>query len=135
MFLLNSSQQKGFAMKFELVDQIVLPRYGGRSGGIDFGATRRGLIMKKNNSALLFIRAGYSAAQSGVRGFGREYNPALLQLQTPNDTNSSYYLGVGLAEGRISKSKLMEHANKIEEAFGMMDFLQHVDIKKTLVVE
>jgi hypothetical protein len=91
--------------------------------------------MKKNNSALLFIRAGYSAAQSGVRGFGREYNPALLQLQTPNDTNSSYYLGVGLAEGRISKSKLMEHANKIEEAFGMMDFLQHVDIKKTLVVE
>ncbi|WP_315921984.1 hypothetical protein [Mesorhizobium sp. SP-1A] len=122
-------------MKFELVDQIVLPRYGGRNGGIDFGANRRVLVMKKDSSVLLYIRAGYSAAQCGVRGFGREYNPALLQLQTPNDSNSAYYLGVGLAEGRISKPRLLERADKIEEAFEMKDFLQHVDMRKTLVIE
>lgn len=121
-------------MKFELVDQIVLPRYGGRNGGIDFGANRRVLAMKKDSSVLLYIRAGYSSAQSGVRGFGREYNPALLQLQTPNDSSSSFYLGVGLAEGRISKPRLLEHVDKIEEAFGMKGFLQHIDMKRTLVL-
>lgn len=121
-------------MKFELVDQIVLPRYGGRNGGIDFGANRRVLAMKKDSSVLLYIRAGYSAAQSGVRGFGREYNPALLQLQTPNKSNSPYYLGVGLAEGRISKPGLLEHVDKIEEAFRMKDFLHHIDMKQTLVL-
>lgn len=121
-------------MKFELVDQIVLPRYGGRNGGIDLGANRRVLVMKKDSSVLLYIRAGYSSAQSGVRGFGREYNPALLQLQTPNDSSSSFYLGVGLAEGRISKPRLLEHVDKIEEAFQMKDFLQHIDMKQTLVL-
>lgn len=121
-------------MKFEIVDQIVLPRYGGRNGGIDFGANRRVLVMKKDSSVLLYIRAGYSAAHCGVRGFGREYNPALLQLQTPNESNSPYYLGVGLAEGRISKSKLLEHADKVEEAFSAKHFLQHVDMRKTLVL-
>lgn len=121
-------------MKFELVDQIVLPRYGGRNGCIDFGGSRRVLAMKKDGSVLLYIRAGYSSAQCGVRGFGREYNPALLQLQTPKDTSSAYYLGVGIAEGRISKPKLLEHANKIEEVFQMKDFLQHIDMKQTLII-
>lgn len=121
-------------MKFELVDQVVLPRYGGNNGGIDFGGNRRVLAMKNDGSVILYVRAGYSSASCGVRGFGREYNPALLQLQTPNDSRSSYYLGVGLAEGRISKSRLLEHADKIEEAFGMKDFLQHVDMKRTLVL-
>lgn len=126
--------EKALRMKFEFVDQIMLPRYGGRNGGVDFGASRRVLAMKKDGSVLLYIRAGYSSAQCGVRGFGREYNPALLQLQTPNDTSSAYYLGVGLAEGRISKPKLLEHANKIEDAFRTKDFLQHIDMKQTLVL-
>lgn len=119
-------------MKFELVEQVVLPRAEGMS--IDFGAERRVLAMKRDGTALLFIRKGHSSASTGVRGFGSEYRPAALIMQKPKDGHSSLRLGHHVMEGRVSKAKLLDHAADIEEVFEMKDFLQHVDLKKTLVI-
>lgn len=119
-------------MKFELKEQVVLPRHEGMFA--DHGAKRRVLVMTKDGRVQLYIREGYSSASCGVRGFGSEYRPAALVMQKPKDGNSSLRLGHSLMEGRVSKVKLLEHSNDIEAVFELKDFLQHVDLKKTLVI-
>src|SRR5690606_30522001 len=106
-------------------------RYSG-NGGIDFGAKRRVLAKNKEGSRLLWISQGHYASQ-GARGFGRSYIPTSLVLQAPKD-RSAYTLGVSIADGRITKTKLLELGDRIDEFFGTDGLDEKIDLKKTLVI-
>lgn len=113
------------------VDRVVLPR---RDRGVDWGDRRR-LIARKGESTLLFIVPGTWSPVCGVRGFGRKYDPASLILWRDRHERFAGHATDHLAQGRISRRVLAEHAGAIDAAFGVPGLTASLDLSKTALVE
>ena len=113
------------------VDRVVLPR---RDRGVDWGERRR-LIARKGDSALLFIVPGTWSPVCGVRGFGRKYDPASLVLWRDRHERFAGHATDTLARGRISRSVLAAHADRIDAAFGAPGLTACLDLSRTALVE
>lgn len=105
--------------------QTILPRYSHPFAGVDYGGKRRLIAATPDKRVMLFVVEGHYAATTGVRGFGRSYQPARLALLGPSDS-----LSATLAEGRISKATLVRHREVIDKAFGARVALD-LDPRKT----
>lgn len=85
-------------------------------------------------TTMLFIVEGHSAPV-GARGFGREYHPSGLFLETPTPQRARYASDhVRLASGRISKATLKQHVLAIDAAFGQ-EIAHTLDPRTTTWIE
>lgn len=113
------------------VDRVVLPRCG---RGIDWGERRR-LIARKGESILLFVVPGTLTPVCGVRGFGRKYVPTSLVLWRDRHERFAGHATDTLARGRISRSVLAAHADRIDAVFGVPGLAASLDLSKTALIE
>lgn len=112
--------------------RIEQPRHTGSFGGVDHGS--KGSIIaevRRGNSVhrRLVWFAGHAHASCGVRGFGREYSPARLQVIDGNG-----YSKAGITRGgRLSTSLLALNAERIDEALGVA-IAGLLDHRRTFVI-
>jgi hypothetical protein len=99
--------------------------------GVDWGAPRRVLIRTADRKVMVFLREGHSRA-IGAHGFGQMYEPAALIVQVGPYTSGKT---VHLAEGRVTKGLLRQHAAQISHLLGSDAWEPLVDPKKTIVVD
>jgi hypothetical protein len=99
--------------------------------GVDWGAPRRILIRTADHKVKVFIREGHSRA-IGAHGFGQMYEPAALIVQVGSyGSGRTHYL----AQGRVTKGLLRQHAAQISHLLGSDAWEPLVDPKKTIVVD
>lgn len=113
-------------------DRIEQPRHTGSFGGVDHGS--KGSIIaevRRGNSVhrRLVWFAGHAHASCGVRGFGREYSPARLQV-IDGGGHSKADISRG---GRLSASLLALNAERIDRALGIA-ITGLLDHRRTFVV-
>jgi hypothetical protein len=109
----------------QLVSQLIAPRVS-VSRGVDHGTI--GKILVKKESIELVWRGG-STYWSGMNG--NRYSQASLQIIGIGNDRVGRELHEG---GRLSARVIRECAKKIDAIFGN-GTAEHIDIKKTLVLE
>ena len=112
--------------------RVEQPRHTGSFGGVDHGS--KGSIIaevRRGNSVhrRLVWFAGHAHASCGVRGFGREYAPARLQVIDGH----GYSKADITSGGRLSTSLLTLNADRIEKALGVA-VAALLDHRRTFVI-
>jgi hypothetical protein len=112
--------------------RMVQPRHTGRFGGVDHGASGHVLAeLRRGNEValrLIWIK-GHKRPAAGVRGFGHVYSPGSLYVIN----GRGYSQASILDEGRISRTRLLEHAQAIDKAMGA-GTAELLDPMRTLVM-
>lgn len=95
--------------------QIGQHRHTNPPGGVDHGS--KGVVIAETRIGngvhrRLVWFTGHYQTLSGVRGFGRSYSPAHLEVINGN----GYSVATIVREGRLSTTMLQRHADAIDEA-------------------
>lgn len=113
-------------------DRQIQSRHTGRFGGVDHGS--KGIILaevREGNQTVMRLVwfEGTMRPAAGVRGFGHVYSPAHLTIID----GRGYWLASIFDEGRITKSRLMDHARDIDAKLGN-GATALIDPKRTLII-
>jgi len=99
----------------------------GGMGGIDYGIDGK-VLVRKNDGSLLIWSPGHSWYNNCFQP--SVYSPTVVTI----NSGDSDYFGTTLFEGRVTKKKILEHAEKIDEVFGE-GISELIDLKQTLVID
>lgn len=113
-------------------DRKVQNRHSGGYGGVDHGSNGQILAETIHGNDVAFRLvwfAGTKRPAAGVRGFGHVYSPAHLTIID----GRGYWQTSIFEEGRITKSRLMDHAQEIDAKMGR-GVTALIDPKRTLII-
>ncbi len=107
----------GYVRRHWHEERMVQPRRTRSFGGVDHGASGHVLAeLRRGNEVslrLIWIK-GHMRAAAGVRGFGHVYSPGSLYVVN----GLGFHQASILNGGRISRTRLAEHADAIDRAMG-----------------
>jgi hypothetical protein len=119
-------------MRAWIEDSSPQPRHSNPPGGVDHGST--GIVLaeirvgNEVDRRLVWFKGSMTPC-AGVRGFGRRYSPAHLEVIT----GRGYPIGSVTEGGRITYARIQENAETIDRLLGAK--VSHlVDPRHTLVL-
>ena len=116
------------------VAQTIIPRHTRPMGGVDHGSSGRCLVEVQDGDGRMVRRLiwflGFTTASEGVRGYGRKYVPARLDVH-----EAGHVLGTTIHNdgGRLSRPLLDKLRPQIDGRFGK-GTTDAIKVGSTLVV-